>query len=136
MNSIRNLTCLCGLLTFVLSACNGVTRPVTLYEPTKAPTEAMIDKCDNLPETMEVKCPIQVFLKGVYNFADLWEYSQKCGKKLTACQKFGAVDKAEMQGHLNKQTARADANARTAWIVGGCGLVLSILSLLVGALAL
>ena len=136
MNSIRNLTCLCGLLTFVLSACVGVSRPVLSYEPTKAPTELLIDKCENVVETQEVRCPLRVFLKGVYNFADMWEYSQKCGKKLTACEKYGAVDKAEMQGHLNKQTARADKNARHFWYAVGGGIILSVITLLVGAIAL
>ena len=136
MNSIKKLTCLCGLFAFVLSACVGVKRPVLSYEPTKAPTEAMIDRCENLAETQEVKCPINVFLRGVYNFADMWEYSQKCGKKLTACQKYGAVDKAEMQGHLNKQTARADKNARWIWYMAGGGIVLSVITLILGALAL
>ena len=105
------------------------------YTPSKAPTEALIDSCENVVETQEVRCPLQVFLKGVYNFADLWEYSQKCGKKLTACQKFGAVDRAELQGEINREAARADKNARHFWWAVGAGLVLTVVGFVVGAVA-
>lgn len=109
--------------------------PVDVYTPSKAPTEALIDSCENVSETQEVRCPLQVFLKGIYNFADLWEYSQKCGYRLVACEKFGAVNLAEMQGHLNKQTARADKNARwiTYTVIGGA--ILAVASFVVGAVA-
>jgi hypothetical protein len=106
------------------------------YEPTKAPTEALIDQCTNHVEEQEVRCPLRVFLSGVYNFADLWDYSQKCKARLTACEKFGAVDRAEMQGKINEQAARADRNAKWIWIVAGVGGVLTVVSFLVGAFAL
>ena len=125
-------------LVIILSlsvACAGVKPTPVSYSPTKAPTEALIERCDNLPETMEVKCPISVFLKSVYNFADLWEYSQKCGAKLTACEKYGQIDMAEMQGKVNEQAARADRNAKWIWIVAGMGGGVSIISLIVGAVA-
>ena len=129
-------------LTIVISLCVafgcGSTRERTLpttYTPTKAPQEELINRCDNLPETIEVKCPLNVFISGIDNFADLWEYSQKCGHRLTACQKFGAVDKAEMQGHLNKQTARADRNAKWIWYAVGGGLASTVLAFIVGSVA-
>lgn len=103
--------------------------------PDKAPTEEMIKLCDNLPETMEVKCPINVFLKGLYNFADLWEYSQKCKARLEAAESFGEVDRAELQGQVNEQASRADRNARIAWVVAAAGLVLTVVGFVVGAVA-
>ena len=105
------------------------------YLPTKAPTEALINRCENSPEKREVICPLDIFIKSIDNFADLWEYSQKCAHRLTACQKFGAVDRLEMQGKINTETARADKNARWIWYTVGGGLVVSIAAFFVGALA-
>lgn len=136
MNSIKNLICLFGAFALLLSACKTPRHPTPRYAPSKAPLEALIDRCVNLPETMEVKCPIRVFLKSVYNFADLWEYYQMCGKKLTACEKFGQIDRAEMQGRINEQAARADRNERWIWIVAAIGGGLTIVSFLLGAFAL
>lgn len=129
--------CVGATLALCLVGCTHRVRqaPDILSLPSKAPTEALIDSCDNLPETLEVKCPIHVFLKGLYNFADLWEYSQKCKARLEAAEKFGAVDRAELQGRINREAARADRNARTAWIVAGIGLALTVLGFVAGAVA-
>jgi hypothetical protein len=123
-------------ILFAGCAGSGKSIPSPTYTPTKAPTELLIERCENLPETQEVKCPLNVFLKSLYNFTDLWDYSQKCGVRLAACQAFGAVDKAEMQGKINEQAARADRNAKWIWIVGGIGGVLTVLAFIAGAIAL
>ena len=136
MNKRAALTMAVSLALCLAGCPHRVDRaPVDSPPPSKAPTEALIDSCENVVETQEVRCPLQVFLKGVYNFADLWEYSQKCGKKLTACQKFGAVDRAELQGEINREAARADKNARHFWWAVGAGLVLTVVGFVVGAVA-
>jgi hypothetical protein len=130
-------------LTIILSAlvafgCSG-SRDFTrepLKALTKAPMDSLIERCENIAETQEVKCPLKDFLKALWNYTDIFEFSRKCGARLTACNKFGAVDKAEMQHKINQESSRADRNAKWIWIVAGVGGVLTVVSFLVGAFAL
>lgn len=103
--------------------------------PSKASIEALIERCENLPETQEVRCPLDVFLKSLNSFVDLWECSERCGAHLRACQRFGAVDRAELTGRVQQETARADRNARWAWIVAGVGGLLTVVGFVLGAAA-
>jgi hypothetical protein len=64
------------------------------------------------------------------------ESLENCGADLRDCGKIATVDKMEAQGKINEQAARADRNAKWIWIVAGGGALLSVITLIVGAMAL
>ena len=126
-------------LTIVLSLCAGcasVPRGGLRTPPPETPWRVLQKTCRICLETETFSCPISAMGKAVKGCISIAESLENCGADLRECGKIATIDKAEMQGHLNKQTARADKNARHFWYAVGGGIILSVITLLVGAIAL
>jgi hypothetical protein len=117
--------------------CAGTPKKVSDLGPTppKAPQEALIDSCENNPETQQVICPLKDFLKALYNYTDLFEYSTKCAARLKACEAFGAVDRAELQGQVNEAKSERDSYKAQRWYFLGGGLVGGVVLTILAAIA-
>jgi len=111
-------------------------RPSTMPPASKARIEALIDLALQLRENKIEVVPYEVFKQSVLVSIDIWESYAICVVDREELVQLASINLAEMQGKLNAQTARADKNARHFWWAVGGGIVSSILSLLVGALAL
>ena len=131
------------LLVTVLVACilcagcvHSQKTPSTIPPASKARIEALIDVAMQLKVNNIEVVPYSVFREAVLVSIDIWETYAICVVDREELIQLASIDLAEMQGHLNKQTARADKNARWIWYMAGGGIVLSIVTLIIGGLAL
>ena len=128
---------ICFLVCTLAAGCAHPKKTTLPMPPaSKARIEALIDLALQLREQKIEVVPYEVFKQSVLVSIDIWESYAICVVDREELVQLASIDLAEMQGKLNAQTARADKNARHFWYAVGSGIVLSILSLLVGALAL
>ena len=110
--------------------------------PEKARIEALIVSYEKAKESGADTAPLETLRLTLRMLAKTWgnyEYARKelakAAVDIQEARQLGAVDRAEMQGRVNTEAARADKNARwiTYTLIGG--LVLSGLTFGIGALA-
>ena len=125
-------------LTIVLSlcvACASQIRPQPRTPPPETPWRALQEACSICLETETFSCPISAMGKAVKGCISIAESLENCGADLRDCGKIATIDKAELQGQVNEQAARADRNARWVWIVASIGAALTVVGFGIGAAA-
>lgn len=139
MATRRRLNACTVCLTIILGlcvACASVPSTKPRVPPPDRPWRALEKTCHICLETESFNCPIDSVRKVVMGCISIAESLENCGADLRACGKTATIDKAEMQGKVNEQAARADRNERWIWIVAAIGGGLTIVSFLLGAFAL
>jgi len=124
-------------LALCLVACpKRVDRTPSMPPPAvKARIDALIDSALQLKEN-KVECvPYETHKQAVLVSIDIWETYAICVVDREELIQLASIDKAELQGQVNAQAARADKNARWIWIVAGIGAALTVVGFGIGAAA-